>query len=242
MSEEKNIPEKSASPHHHNDELADVKVIVDKYGKKALTILLVVMVTFSAVHLYTAKKQNHIVEASEKLSVARSIPDLEAIVSGYSETQAGEMALIALAKQYFDNANYEIAFTKYEDFLRDYPESNLINTAKLGRIFCIEARNNDAAFQEAANEYATFTKEQTDSFLAPQSIFGQGRCLEQLNKFEEARIVYEDFIANQTDSPWVMLAEDLLEQLTRKIGNKPMTDDNLATTEPVVEVSENPIK
>jgi outer membrane protein assembly factor BamD (BamD/ComL family) len=172
------------------------------------------------------------------LSTASSIPDLEAIVSDYPETQTAEMALIAVAKQYFDNANYEVAFTKYEDFIRDYTKSPLIKTAKLGRIFCIEARNNDAALQEAANEYAAFTKEYTNSFLAPQSIFGQARCLEHLNQLEEARIVYEDFIANQSDSPWLLLAEDLLKQLTRKIGNEPTTNDSIATTAPVTKVSE----
>ncbi len=81
MSEETNIPEKSASPHHHNDELTEIKQILEKYGKQALTILLVVMIAFSAYQFYSMRKQNHIAEASAKLNAARSIPDLETIVS-----------------------------------------------------------------------------------------------------------------------------------------------------------------
>ncbi len=81
MSDEKNILDKSASSHHQNDELAEIKEILDKYGKQALTVLLVVMVAFTGFHFYTARKQNQITEASAKLSTARSIPDLEAIVA-----------------------------------------------------------------------------------------------------------------------------------------------------------------
>jgi len=240
MSDEKNIPEKSASPHHHNDELAEIKQIIGEYGKPALTVLLVVMIAFSAFQFYNMRKISKIEEASTKLNAARSIPDLEAIVANYSNTQAAEMALIALAKQNFDNANYEVAFTKYEDFIRDYPENNLIDTAKLGRIFCIEARNNDAALQEAATAYAAFTQAHSNSFLAPQAIFGQARCLEQLNQLDQARIIYEDFIANTPDSPWIMMAEDQLEQLSRKISNDSTNGDITATTAPVTETKELP--
>lgn len=233
MSNKKKLAKKSAIPHHQNDELADIREFQEKYGKQTLTLLLVLAIGFSGYQFIKTHKQHNIAEASAKLGSAKSIPDLEAIVANYSKTKSAQMALISLAKQYFDKSNYEVAFTKYEDFIRDYPKSRLIDTAKLGRIFCIEARRNDAAMQEAAKAYAKFSKENPDSFLTPQAIFGQARCLEQLGKLEKARIIYEDFIANKTNSPWLPIAEDNLKQLTRKIANKSTNNNAPVKANPV---------
>jgi predicted negative regulator of RcsB-dependent stress response len=214
MNKDNNDPKNSVTPAHHNDELAEVKELLDKYGKNALTALLAVMVAVAAIHFYTARKQKHNAEAVTKLSAARSIPDLEDIVANYGKTQPAEMAMIALAKQYYDTANYEEALAKYDEFISKYPDTRLTDTAKLGRVFCIEARGTDAALEDAASAYASFTEASPESFLAPQAIFGQARCLERLNRKDEARVLYEDFIANRTDSPWLPLAEDLLKKIT----------------------------
>ena len=214
MNKDNNAPKNSVTPGHHHDELAEVKELLDKYGKHALTGLLAVMVAVVAIHFYSTRKQKHAAEAVMKLSSARSIPDLEAIVANYGNTQPAEMALIALAKQNFDTANYEEALAKYDEFISKYPDTRLTDTAKLGRVFCIEARGTDAALEDAASAYASFVEAYPENFLAPQAIFGQARCLERLNRKDEARVLYEDFIANRTESPWVMLAEDLLKKIS----------------------------
>ena len=112
----------------------------------------------------------------------------------------------------------------------------MLPTAELGRIYCIEARNSETALQEAAEAYAAFAQARPDSYLTPQAIFGQGRCLEQLGLLDEARALYEDFIAKQADSAWSMRAEDLQNQVTRKIA-KAQGKAGTPTAKPVLEIT-----
>ena len=209
--------QEDAPQRHHHDELAAVKQLIETYGKPAVTVLLVIMIGIFITHMITTRKQNHIAESSRQLAAARSIPDFEAVYANYGKTKAAPRALLALAKLYYDNANYEIASAKYDEFLREFPEDRMVTTAELGRIFCLEARNYNTAIEEAAAAYAAFAAANPDSFLAPQAIFGQARCFEQLGRLDDARAIYEDFIAKQTESPWSMRAEDLLEQVVLQI-------------------------
>jgi len=206
-----NINEKQVA---HNDELAEIKEAYDKYGKNAVTILLAVMVAVAATQFYVRHNENKKTEASAKLTSARSIPDLEALVAGYSGTPSAKIAELTLAKQYFDTGNYKAAITTYEKFIAANPDSPMLKTAELGRIFCIEAEAaDDEALKKVIDDFAAFINANPDSFLVPQAIFEQARCLEHLKEFDDARILYEDFIAAETNSPWLPLAEERLHRL-----------------------------
>jgi TolA-binding protein len=217
MTEEKKTPVEASTPAHHPDELAEIKQLVEKHGKPVVTGILIVMIAVGSIQLYSSRKAASAQNASTQLSAAQSIPDIEDVLENYSNTPVVPQALIALAKRYYDNANYEIAFSKYEAFISNHPDHRMLPTAQLGRIYCIEARNTETALQEAADAYAAFAQANPDGYLAPQALFGQGRCLEQLGQFDEARAIYEDFIAKQADSAWSMRAEDLLNQVTLQI-------------------------
>ena len=134
MTDKKKTSEEPAPQGHHHDELAEVKQFIETYGKPAVTALLVVMIAIGAFQMYTTRKQNRIDESARQLAAARSIPDFEAVYANYGKTKAAPRALLAAAKLYYDNANYEIAIAKYEEFLREFPEDRMVSTAELGRI------------------------------------------------------------------------------------------------------------
>ncbi len=240
MTDTKNSSQDPAPQGHHHDELAEVKQLIETYGKPAVTVLLVVMLGIGAFHLYTTRKQTRIVNAAQQLATARSIPDFEAVYTNYRKTKAAPRALLALAKLYYDNANYEIASAKYDEFLQEFPEDRMATTAELGRIFCIEARNYSVAIEEAAAACAAFAAANPDSFLAPQAIFGQARCFEQLGRLDEARAIYEDFIANQAENAWSIRAEDSLEQVVLEIEKQQNAGTEAAPVEaaaiPAIEI------
>lgn len=207
------------SQHHgqHHDELEDVKQFIESYGKPLITVLVIVIVSVGVFYMLRTRQANRICDAGQRLALAQSTADFDTIVEDYANTPAAPRALLALAKLHFDNGNYEIAFEKYESFLQQYPDDPMMTTAALGRIFCIEARNYESALQDAASAYEKFASTHSDSFLAPQAIFGQARCLEQLDQLNTARTKYEDFMAHHAESPWTMRAEELLERVNRKI-------------------------
>jgi len=232
MSKDNNTPTEAPKPvQHHNDELAEIKAFLDKYGKNALTILLVVMIAIAGFNFYTSRKKSHAAEATIKLNTAQSIPDLEAIVANYGDTQPAQMAMIALAKQYYETSDYEAALNEYDKFLAEYPKSRLAEIAKLGRVFCIEAHGTDGALEDSMQAYAAFVKDAPKSFLIPQAVFGQARCLSRLNRKDEARIIYEDFITNNPDNPWLLQAQDFLDRL----GDANEAAAGVKTAEPQIE-------
>jgi tetratricopeptide (TPR) repeat protein len=68
---------------------------------------------------------------------------------------------------------------------------------------------------EALATYSAFLNEQSGSFLIPSALFGKARCLEQMQKYDEARAVYEDFLTANPKSLWKNDVEENLRQLDR---------------------------
>jgi predicted negative regulator of RcsB-dependent stress response len=193
-----------------NDDLAVLKKLVDENGKKILSLAVVVAI---AVFGYTyikqnAKKKN--AEASELLSVASNVQDLETLVNDYASADAAPLADFALAKGYYDAGRFDEAIVIYKAFPTKFPKSNLKKAANVGVLFCEEGKGN---YEVALTGFDTFISENTNSYLVEQVIFAKARCLKELGQVEEAKVVYETFISSNPDSEWVPNAEALLEQL-----------------------------
>ena len=69
---------------------------------------------------------------------------------------------------------------------------------------------------EAQKGFETFIATHKDQVLAPLAVFGKARCLEAERKFDEAKAVYEDFIAAHPDSAWNRAAETAIKALAQK--------------------------
>jgi outer membrane protein assembly factor BamD (BamD/ComL family) len=234
MIKDPTTPDEAKPEAHHHDELAEVKQLIQTYAKPVVTGFLAVIIAVGGFQLYASRKQASAEEASRQWAAARSIPNLEDILTDHPKSEVAPMALLALAKLYYQNGNYEIALTKYDDFIRKNPTDRAIPTAQLGRLFCIEARGSNDALTQAAEAYAAFATESPESFLTPQALFGQARCLEQLGQAEAARTLYEDFISAHSESAWMPQAETLLEQIKRRI--KAASQKTVKKSDAVIEV------
>ncbi len=204
----------------HGKELDQFKVLLQKYGSHALTVVLIVLIAVMAVNFYRFRQERRVVEAGRRLSSARSVADLEAVARDFEKSPVAPLAVLALAKQHFDNGNYGQALFEYERFLVQWPSHEMADVAALGRIFCIEARGHHDALEEAASAFGAFAADYPVHYLAPQALLGRARCLEQLGRLEEARAIYEDFIAGDDRNPWVIRAEELLESVQRRIERR----------------------
>lgn len=198
-------------------EIEQIKTWLRKHASHAVTIVLGVMIVITALNMLRSRSARRAVEANRRLSSAQSVTELESVVRDFEKTGAAPLALLSLAKQHFDNGNYEAALSQYDQFLVKWPKHDMKTTAVLGRIFCIEARGQRESLEEAAAAFATFATDNPGHYLAPQAIFGQARCLEQLDRPEEARAIYEDFIAANPDNLWSTRAEELLASIQRRL-------------------------
>ncbi len=160
--------------------------------------------TINAASLSLAKVQNNDVAA------------LQQVVSNFPNTPSAPVALLTLAQSHYHLGNYEGAEASYTRFSAEYAGHEFAPVAVLGLIHCQEARGGqeEAALSAYRSFIATYA---AHTYLTPQATFGAARCLIALTKLDEARVVYDDFVAGQDeDSSWTYLAEEYLERLDVK--------------------------
>lgn len=198
----------------HTDEIEHIKRFVSEHGRPValgLGLVLAVAVAFAGYRSYKHARRE---KASLMLSSGSKIQDLEALVEQYSSVPAVSVAMLKLAKAYYDAGDYDAAMSQYEEFRDKYPDHVMRPAAALGLLHCREAKGYK---REALQGFVAFADRHPDHFLTPQAVFGQGRCLEALGRLEEARAVYEDFIAQQAGSAWVPRAEELLSSVNHRL-------------------------
>jgi len=126
----------------HNNDLAVIKKIAQENGKKIIGLgVVIAILVFGYIYItQTAKKKN--AEASELLSVATNVQDLETLVNDYASTDAAPMADFALAKAYYDSGRFDEAIAVYKAFPKKFPEADMKKAAAVGILFCEEGKGN----------------------------------------------------------------------------------------------------
>lgn len=200
--------------HPEIEELQRLKALWDTHGRWVLIGVCAILLAITGTRLIRHRSRARAAAASRQLSAARSPEDLDKILSSYSRTAAAPLALIRLAKAYYNAGDYDVAQNKYIEFTAKFGEHEMVEVAQLGRVHCMEAKGEAAA---ALAAFAAFAADRPDHYLTPQATLGRARCLEQLGRFDEARVVYEDFVAAGDESRWAAVAEESLKELNKRI-------------------------
>lgn len=187
------------------------------YASQVITGLLIVTAIAIALYRYYGGSDSKKQEAAEKLFSAKNTQDLELLLNQESSSSIAPLTLMKLAKVNFNSGNYDAALSKYNDFKAKYPQHELVDAAEMGRLHCLEARNQT---QDALAGFTTFVTAKTNHFLYAEAVLGKARCLDQLGRQKEAIAVYEDFIAAHPKSPWTSKIEDLMAALKKKLEDK----------------------
>lgn len=194
-------------------EVAQVLDFLKHYGK-----LIGIGILAAAVAILVSKgcaqhKVSKLAQAEELLLKAQSPQQLEEIVTRYGSTPAAPVALLNLAKTHFNNGDFFQARAQYERFLKEYKTHELCPIADFGLASCSEA---DGDFDGAITQLAAFIEVQEGHYLQPAATLALARSMEQANRLDEARIVLEDFLAENATSQWAGQAENALQQLGEK--------------------------
>jgi len=191
--------ENNPSPHPDHEleqhEVTQVLDFIKQYGKMIgiglLAAIVAVLISKGCSHQKTEK----MIQAEELLLKAQAPQQLEEIVNDYKSTPAAPVALLDLAKTHFNNGDYFQARAQYERFLKEYKTHELSPIADFGLASCSEADGH---------------------YLQSPAILALARSMEQAGRFDEARIVLEDFLAENATSQWAGQAENALQQLEEK--------------------------
>lgn len=200
------------------DEFQELREFFRSYGKPVAAAACIILAVITALALYRIHTRTGIRQASLLLSSAQTLQDLETLVEQHPATPVAPLAVMKLAKVYFDSGNCDMALNKYVEFKLKFPEHQMAVAAELGRIHCMEAKGQ---LEDALMAFTAFSAKHPGHFLTPQAVFGQGRCLEQLGRYREAKALYEDFIAAHPESGWIPRTEELLASVTRKLEQAP---------------------
>lgn len=156
---------------------------------------------------YRSHQKAAAITAESMLFSSQTTAQFMEIMSKYPKAPTASLAALSLGSQQFDEGQYDLARATFSSFATAHPGHPLAAAATLGLAQCDEAQ---LKLAEALKGYEQFTKTETNSFLYAQAVFGRGRCLEQMGRFDDARAVYEDFIAGNPKSPWTARAETAL--------------------------------
>lgn len=186
------------------------KDLLTRYGIPAGLAALIFVAFISTTGYLRSGKERARSEAIMTLTNVKSIADLEPLAAGTSSTGVAPLALLHLAKAYYDQGDYGKAESTYASFTTRFPKHRFAASAALGRIHAIEAVGRT---QEALEAFQAFPKDQPGHFQIPQALLGQARCLESLGRGPEARQIYEDMIVGNAKDDWGLVAEDLLNTM-----------------------------
>lgn len=198
-------------------EVQEVLGFLKRYGKLIGTGILAAALMVIGSRMYAHHKANRLAEAEQMLMSAKTPQDLEAVVKKYSSTPTAPVALLDLARAYFNQGETAQARTQYEKFLKKYKKHEMRPVAEMGLAYCTEA---DGDFAGAAAQFTEFAKKNSKSYLHPLAILSIARCNEQAGQIAEARIVLEDFLAENGGTLWAGLAETSLKALNEAAQQK----------------------
>ena len=204
------------------EELRLLRDFMDRKGKFLLVACCMVLAALGAVALYRRQAADKIRRTNEQYFAAKSVAGLTSVIEEHPSVPAAPLSLLKIAKiQYDSGADFDAALSRYDDFIRRFPDHALVAVAEVGRLHCLEARQQQ---EDALSGFVAFAEKRPDHFLASQAVLGQARCLEALDRYDEAKAVYEEFIVGRPDSPWIPMAEELL----RDIDARKRTADEMA--------------
>jgi TolA-binding protein len=208
------MKDKEHTPHRHQEleqhEVTEVLTFLKRYGKMIGAGVAVAMVTLLVSRGCAVRKANRMAEAEALLSMAQTPEQLQEVVEQFGSTPAAPAALLDLAKTRFNEGNTEAARTRYGQFLAEYKKSDLRPVAELGLAYCTEA---DGDWMDAVGAYRSFLRTYEGHWLEPVALLSLARTLEQAGETADARIVLEDFLAENPDSLWAGNAQAALERL-----------------------------
>jgi TolA-binding protein len=211
------------------DEFEHLREMIEKHGKTVSVAVGAVLVLLIAVNLYRGYQRSRVRNAAQEYAQATQTEDFENIVKKYRKTPTGPVAMLSLAKSYYNEGNYIMATEQYETFIKQFPKHPMAGAAELGMAYCMEA---NGRFEEALKAFDTFAQQKPEHFLAPDAVLGKARCLEQAGRLAEARQVYEDFLLAHPDSAWQNRFEDRLDVLTERIARVESPDAEPFYSEP----------
>lgn len=188
---------------------------VSRYGTPAGLGLAITLIGIFGFGTFRNHNQAQKEQAALAWSAATTPAEFQNIVSQFKNTPTAPVAMLGLASSYFESGEYESAQNTFRDFATTFPDHPMADATRLCQAQCMEAAGQMEEALQACTELRKRLPE--DHYLQPQIDLERGRCLEQLDRWDEAKAVYEDFLATYPDTPWIDQAEIALRTAKKAV-------------------------
>lgn len=199
-----------------SDELHEFRELISRYGVSVGTGLALALILIFGLSTYRNYQAGQKEQAALALAVSTTPDDFKNVLSQFEKTSEAPIAALALASSHFDNGDYQAALAAYKDFVVRYPAHPMADSARLCQAQCVEAAGQPEEALQAFTELRDSMPE--GHFLRPQADLGRGRCLEQLERWDEAKALYEEALASYPDSAWINQVEVSLRSVKKAMS------------------------
>jgi N-acetylmuramoyl-L-alanine amidase len=134
-------------------------------------------------------------------------------------SQKGDKEYSDAAQKFMDSKNYYEALTNYQKIVDEYPESKyyqdaLLQTGELTQGYIDKKLSKTESLLKAIKIYREYCDKYPDSPKAPQTLFMIGFIeANELDKIEEAKATYNEFLKKYPKSEMVKAAKAEIENL-----------------------------
>jgi tetratricopeptide (TPR) repeat protein len=208
--------------------------LLQKYRGLLITIVAAVLVVVAAVAIWTQ------IDAASKTAFAAKIEKIQndygtwlfesdetkkadeakTLEADLADIEKSAPAGYGLSKAWFIHGNYYAAQKKWSDasdaFHKSYEKDAQSYLAPISLVNAGVAQEQAGDSTAALKVYAEFEAHfSTDSVLAPQVFFTEGRLLESQSKVPDAIAAYKKLLEKYNESGWTKLARDRILLLSR---------------------------
>lgn len=194
------------------EELEALKKWWNSHGNVVTIAAIVVLVAVIGVQQYGRMKQSASSEALMSLQQAGSPQALEEIIAGNRSSVVTPLARLRLAALYFEQEQYALALSTYEEFLKKHPKHQMLAVAELGLAHSLEA---NGKVDEAAEKFRAFVEANPDSYLTTTARLGLGRSLILAGKKDDGKAVLDLLITETAGTRWAAYADELVRAKDR---------------------------
>jgi tol-pal system protein YbgF len=122
-----------------------------------------------------------------------------------------DIVLLSTANDYLKNENYQEAFTAYDQFIKDFPESSKIDEAKYGLGYAQYLLKN---YKSSTATLEALIKAHPDSLVIPDALMNIANAQVQLGRVNGAKKYYRRLVKQYPDSELVPTAKKRLKALS----------------------------
>jgi tetratricopeptide (TPR) repeat protein len=170
-------------------------------------------------------RRSHQRAARAAYQAAGTLEQFEAVAAKYPDSFVGRRALVKAGDLLYNQGKYAEARDKYAAYLATKPDPALGMPVRMAVVQTYIAEKDYAAAIGMCKEIlGTKGRE----FVETQAIYYMGYCHELSGDLEAAKVEYQKIgSASETQGAWSMLAQQRLDELTRRIAareKKPQKD------------------